>query len=202
MKLDIKKIKDKVSIPPEKKVVMCCYGANCDEFLSKDFDHYNQFIGERGQLGKDFTLSDSYHMTFEGICNAFDAMDRFVIRKPEREKLTRDDWVLHEVKLLPCPDYFTMPVVKFVCRITNEEIQHKFMMHAPTRSIIPPDFIIYMYITEPVVKNMNEKTIRKFRKLAWGIYKAYHKSDFPVRDFVREQESPQIVARMKISMQE
>ena len=165
MKLDIKKINERVSIPLEKKVVMCCYGANCDEYLSKDFNLYDQLIGERGQLGKDFTLPDSYHMTFEDVCKAFDAMDRFVIPTPNRDKLTRDDWILHEVKLLPCPDYFTMPVVKFVCRIINDEIQHKFMMHSPSRSIIPPDFIIYMYIPEPVVKSMDEKTIRKFRKL-------------------------------------
>ena len=200
MKLDFKKIKDRVTIPTERKVVMCCYGANCDEFLSKDFDKYEQLIGESGQLGKDFTLPESYHMTFEGICKGFDAMDRFVVPMPDRDKLKPDDWELHEVKLLPCADYFTMPVVKFVCRITNEEIQHKFMMHKASRSIIPPDFIIYMYITEPEVKNMDEKTIRKFRKLAWGIYKTYHKPSLPIRDYAKEQRVPQILARLKISL--
>ena len=79
MKLDIKKVKEKVAIPPEQKVVMCCYGANCDEVFNKDFEQYDHFIGEHGQLGPDFTPGESCYMNFESVCRDFDAMDRFVM---------------------------------------------------------------------------------------------------------------------------
>ena len=200
MKLNIEKIKSKVSIPPEKKVVMCCYGANCDEIFNKDFNQYDQFIGEYGQLGPDFNPGESCYMNFESICKSFDKMDRFVIPMKDRERLNKDDWILYDVKLLPCNNYYTMPVVKFVCRIINEKIQHKFMMHSYSHSMIPPDFIIYMYIPEPVLKGMDKDTIKKFRKLAWGVHKAYRQFRFPVRDFTKEQEVPKFMARLKISI--
>ncbi len=196
MKLDINKIKEKVAIPTEKKVVLCCYGANCDEFFNKDYNHYNQFIGEYGQLGTDFDPSEECYMDFENVCKVFDTMDRFVLPMQDRERLNSDDWVLFDVKLLPCPDYYTMPVVKFICRIVNEDIQHKFMQNPFSSTMIPPDFIIYMYIPEPVLKGMNQKIIKKFRKLAWGVHKAYRRFKFPVRDFTNEQEIPKIFGRL------
>ena len=200
MKLDIEKVKEKVKVPTESKIVMCCYGANCDEVFNKDFDHYSEFIGEAGQLGENFDPGEPCYMNFEKICQEFDLMDRFVMPMGDRERITGGDWELHDVKLLPCGSYYTMPVVKFVCRITNEKIQHKFMQHSYTRMMMPPDFIVYMYIPEPVLKGMNEKTIKKFRKLAWGVHKAYRRLRVPVRDFNKEQEIPKIVARLKINI--